>query len=630
MKNYRLKTFFTLLLAIALGAISFGANQAVGITPTYEPLGGYVSPTLKNLTILEKLGIGTSAPQADLHVTSSETNSSIAIEGADDPNSVSILRFLNVSGQQGSLSFYNNSNVLNLHSSNILRFLTGTDPLSEKLRITSDGKVGIGTTNPQVNLHVGGETKVDGRVSTSALKLSPFVGTRLSCTVDRSGTLLHEFSLTEGSKLLACVCTSTSSTGVCDQTEWTQLYPSSCSLEECTEFCEDCADGCEEGECEPPFAMESAQAFSRLDNGEIELRFNKDLQAIDNTRTRVKIGAFSWTRNLKDIFYIRNLRTGELLNIKEAYFKPLNSGSFDPSTVVFITDFKTNDHYLIEASNSILSVAENRLENNLFKFLGVNPVVTNINNCIEFFALNSSQGSSRYYRLTNDINCSSMQTWTPFHPFNGSLDGNGNNIIMPTLNRPNDNDVGLFREIGPNGKIFNLTLQKVDTIGLTNVGALAGKNFGQIYNVTIDLSIPTFGSNPDLGYIGGRIRGTSKVGGLVGLNYGLIENIKISDLRGLGALLRIEIPSSGNLEKMGGLVGENRGVIKGANLFDYWSPESKYRLTIIYDGDGRDVSCLGWLVGENEEGTISNTLHLKNQDKIIHNQVDSVGCYPHN
>ena len=83
------------------------------------------------------------------------------------------------------------------------------------------------------------------------------------------------------------------------------------------------------------------------------------------------------------------------------------------------------------------------------------------------------------YILMNDIDLSSYSNWDPIgennaSAFNGILDGNGYTISNLTINRPNENYVGLFGVIKGSVEIKNLSLENIDIYGENYVGGLAG------------------------------------------------------------------------------------------------------------------------------------------------------------
>jgi cytoskeletal protein CcmA (bactofilin family) len=62
------------------------------------------------------------------------------------------------------LVFDRPSNLLELHELGSIRFLTGGPTPSEKVRIGADGRVGIGTETPEAMLHIAGDLRIDDSV----------------------------------------------------------------------------------------------------------------------------------------------------------------------------------------------------------------------------------------------------------------------------------------------------------------------------------------------------------------------------------------------------------------------------------------------------------------------------------
>jgi hypothetical protein len=154
---------------------------------------------------------------------------------------------------------------------------------------------------------------------------------------------------------------------------------------------------------------------------------------------------------------------------------------------------------------------------------------------------------SASYRLAADIDASQTASWydgkgfdpvgglggsNSENPFTGSFDGNGHIIDKLTINRPNTNRVGLFRQLGTS--VGNLVLKNVDITGNDGVGAVVGADGGINGGGVSDC------------YASGTVAGSGAVGGVAGFTrYNLTR---------CGAAVEV----SGQ-NRVGGLVGETGG-----------------------------------------------------------------------
>lgn len=158
--------------------------------------------------------------------------------------------------------------------------------------------------------------------------------------------------------------------------------------------------------------------------------------------------------------------------------------------------------------------------------------------------LQGIQGNlSGHYALGANIDASATSGWnggegfapigTHEQPFSGSLNGLGHVISHLTIQRPEQNLVGLIGEMNTQGQIFNLGIHNGYVVGHQQVGGLVGANIGGLI----------YGS-----YFDGAVLGDGIVGGLVGLNTGFIIN---SYAQG----------SVSGAQAVGGLVGVNTALI---------------------------------------------------------------------
>ena len=127
------------------------------------------------------------------------------------------------------------------------------------------------------------------------------------------------------------------------------------------------------------------------------------------------------------------------------------------------------------------------------------------------------EGSSAYYILTNNIDLSGSE-WTPIgtetNPFKGTFDGKDHTVSGIRINRPNDDDQGLF------GYSYSATIKNVGVInadikGSENVGGICGYSY---YDAN---SAATYIENC---YFTGEISGMGSVGGICGEGYVDIRN----------------------------------------------------------------------------------------------------------
>jgi hypothetical protein len=178
----------------------------------------------------------------------------------------------------------------------------------------------------------------------------------------------------------------------------------------------------------------------------------------------------------------------------------------------------------------------------------------------------------------------------PVDAFTGSLDGQGYEIRDVSVNRPDEDGVGLVGSIS-GGVIENLGVVNVEVTGHVYVGGLVGENhYGSVSNaystgnVTGDQWVGgLMGGNQWSGYVSnshstGSVTGESTIGGLVGGNGGTV-----SDSYATGS-----VTAGGSV---GGLVGSN------------WATVTNSHSSANVTGNGG----VGGLVGWQHHGTVSNS-----------------------
>jgi hypothetical protein len=129
------------------------------------------------------------------------------------------------------------------------------------------------------------------------------------------------------------------------------------------------------------------------------------------------------------------------------------------------------------------------------------------------------------YRLMNDLDSTAAgyarlaskaanqrKGWQPIgtsgNPFTGTFDGQGHEITDLFIDRPDENEVGLFGFVGEGAIIKNVEVVNADVAGKQYVGGLVGDNSGTIMN----------------SYFSGNLTGDQYLGGLMGANGGTVSN----------------------------------------------------------------------------------------------------------
>jgi len=129
------------------------------------------------------------------------------------------------------------------------------------------------------------------------------------------------------------------------------------------------------------------------------------------------------------------------------------------------------------------------------------------------------------YRLMNDLHSASPGYWTlasrignyrkgwqpigtSSNPFTGSFDGQGYEISDLFINRPDEDEVGLFGSVDEGGIIEDVEVVNAAVTGKQYVAGVVGNNSGTLSNC----------------YFSGSVTGDQYLGGLVGGNVGTVSN----------------------------------------------------------------------------------------------------------
>ena len=156
------------------------------------------------------------------------------------------------------------------------------------------------------------------------------------------------------------------------------------------------------------------------------------------------------------------------------------------------------------------------------------------------------------YVLMNNLDsaATSGSGWQPIgtstNPFTGTFDGQGHKIRGLFINRPDEDNVGLFGFILEPAVIENVGLLSVNVTGKKSVGALVGYS----WKGTLDSRPPDSKT-----YSTGSVTGEEDVGGLVGNNY----DGHVNQCESSADVFHVSSAPDKKREHAGGLVGLNGG-----------------------------------------------------------------------
>ena len=159
-----------------------------------------------------------------------------------------------------------------------------------------------------------------------------------------------------------------------------------------------------------------------------------------------------------------------------------------------------------------------------FKGKGKDTLPFLISTPAQLACLNKISQTTYYYKQMEDLNLSSYTNWQPIGSstsglrFDGIYDGNNKTISNLVINRPNEDNIGMF---GYSSVYFsNLVLEDIDVTGKNNVGCLIGNiTSGNISKITISNS---------------KASGTRQIGSLVGYANNNFSDITLTNCEAHG------------------------------------------------------------------------------------------------
>ncbi|MDI4647960.1 S-layer homology domain-containing protein [Cohnella hashimotonis] len=244
---------------------------------------------------------------------------------------------------------------------------------------------------------------------------------------------------------------------------------------------------------------------------------------------------------------------------------------------------------------------------------------------------------SGYYILKNDI--ALTEAWTPIgfnsdNGFTGTFDGNGHTISGLSIDRPTEDNIGLFSQI-TNGAVYNLTIETdpaSGVVGKNNVGLLAGAIAQTNSNKQVWVSLIK---------ATGNVTGNRNVGGLVGyaeaansfyaifaynqMGAGVVTGARsVGGLVGLSDKTQVYNSSSaasvGSGEGMGGLIGSATGtrVTRSYATGAVTSLGGSNVGGLIGASNGNDIQ-MNYATGDVTGSVVGGLLGFSGEDKILHN-----------
>jgi hypothetical protein len=200
--------------------------------------------------------------------------------------------------------------------------------------------------------------------------------------------------------------------------------------------------------------------------------------------------------------------------------------------------------------------------------------------------------------------------------FQGILDGQGYEIRGLFINRPEEDEMGLFGSVDEGGIIKNIGMANASVNGGTSIGGLVGYSRGTVSNchvtgvVTGRQFIGGLVGYNEAGSVGGSyvtagVTGLFQVGGLAGVNDGTVSNSYAT-----GSITgELELGELGGVS-VGGLVGDNFGTLSDS----------------YFTGSVTGEVSVGGLVGNIFDGVVRNCHYDYDEVLINEQEVLTIGA----
>ncbi|MEI8339726.1 MAG: LamG-like jellyroll fold domain-containing protein [bacterium] len=260
-------------------------------------------------------------------------------------------------------------------------------------------------------------------------------------------------------------------------------------------------------------------------DGLIDTDYNSSFTSIAYNSNNLTIGKNSeasyeyWTGLIDEVMIFS--RTLAAQEIKSLFNAVLSGYQYSNTFVGLISGNHIAKVYAVDTSANKVSSPERTLAvSSVFANDGVAGIdgstsekAFTVANCEQLQAIGGADGYylNKYFRLAptsgTDIDCSGIANFTPIgsisSPFSGVFDAAGYTISNLTINRPTEDQIGLFGAISGNpNTINNVHLRNINITGQYRVGGLMGYTSGQL--VVTNSSVT------------GTVSGKYKVGGFAG------------------------------------------------------------------------------------------------------------------